>query len=47
MRIPLQLAVIFAICVAGEVLHRVVGVPMPGNIIGMVRSTFRASLVFS
>ena len=36
MRIPLQLAVIFAICIAGEVLHRVVGVPLPGNIIGMV-----------
>ena len=36
MRIPLQLAVIFAICVAGEVLHRVVGMPLPGNIIGMV-----------
>jgi holin-like protein len=36
MRIPLQLAVIFAICVAGEVLHRIVGVPLPGNIIGMV-----------
>lgn len=36
MRIPLQLAVIFAICIAGEVLHRIVGVPLPGNIIGMV-----------
>ncbi len=36
MRIPLQLAIIFAICVAGEVLHRIVGVPLPGNIIGMV-----------
>ena len=36
MRIPLQLAVIFAICVAGEFLHRIVGVPLPGNIIGMV-----------
>jgi holin-like protein len=36
MRIPLQLAVIFAICVAGEILHRIVGVPLPGNIIGMV-----------
>lgn len=36
MRIPLQLAVIFAICLAGEFLHRVVGVPLPGNIIGMV-----------
>lgn len=36
MRIPLQLAVIFAICVAGEFLHHIVGVPLPGNIIGMV-----------
>ena len=36
MRIPLQLAVIFAICLAGEFLHRVVGIPLPGNIIGMV-----------
>ena len=36
MRIPLQLAVIFAICLAGEFLHRIVDVPLPGNIIGMV-----------
>ena len=36
MRIPLQLAVIFAICIAGEFLHRIVGIPLPGNIIGMV-----------
>ena len=36
MRIPSQLAVIFAICLAGEFLHRIVGVPLPGNIIGMV-----------
>ena len=36
MRIPLQLAVIFAICVTGEILHRIVGIPLPGNIIGMV-----------
>lgn len=36
MRSPLQLAVIFAICIAGEFLHRIMGVPLPGNIIGMV-----------
>ena len=36
MRIPLQLAIIFGICVVGEFLHRIVGVPLPGNIIGMV-----------
>ena len=36
MRIPLQLAIIFTICLAGEVLHRIVGIPLPGNIIGMV-----------
>ncbi|SHK53577.1 CidA/LrgA family protein [Fibrobacter sp. UWEL] len=36
MRIPLQIAVIFAICLVGEFLYRVVGVPIPGNILGMV-----------
>lgn len=36
MRIPVQLAIIFAICLAGEFLHRIVGIPLPGNIIGMV-----------
>ena len=36
MRTPLQLAVIFAICLAGEFLHRIVSIPLPGNIIGMV-----------
>lgn len=36
MRVPLQLAVIFAICIAGEFLYRVVGIPIPGNILGMV-----------
>jgi len=36
MRIPLQIAVIFAICLVGEFLNRVVGVPVPGNILGMV-----------
>ncbi|MBR6498683.1 MAG: CidA/LrgA family protein [Clostridia bacterium] len=36
MRTPLQLAIIFAICLAGEFLHRIVGIPLPGNIIGMV-----------
>lgn len=36
MRIPLQIAVIFAICLAGEFLNRVVGIPIPGNILGMV-----------
>lgn len=36
MRIPVQLAIIFAICLAGEFLNRIVGIPLPGNIIGMV-----------
>ena len=36
MRTPLQLAVIFAISLAGEFLHRIVGIPLPGNIIVMV-----------
>lgn len=36
MRILVQLAIIFGICVAGELLHRYVGVPIPGNILGML-----------
>ena len=36
MRIPLQIAIIFGICLVGEFLHRVVGIPIPGNILGMV-----------
>ncbi|MBQ1823546.1 MAG: CidA/LrgA family protein [Fibrobacter sp.] len=36
MRISLQFAIIVAICIAGEILHRIVGIPLPGNIIGMV-----------
>jgi len=36
MRIPLQIAVIFAICLVGEFLYRIVGIPIPGNILGMV-----------
>lgn len=36
MRVPVQLAVIFAICIAGEFLYRIVGIPIPGNIIGMI-----------
>lgn len=36
MRIPLQLAVIFAICFMGDALHLYAGVPVPGNILGML-----------
>ena len=36
MRIFLQFTIIVAICIAGEILHRIVGVPLPGNIIGFV-----------
>jgi len=36
MRLFAQFAIIVAICVAGEILHRIVGVPLPGNIIGFV-----------
>ncbi|MCF0221976.1 MAG: CidA/LrgA family protein [Fibrobacter sp.] len=36
MRIPLQIAVIFAICLSGEFLNRVAGIPIPGNILGMI-----------
>ena len=40
MRIPLQLALILSLCIAGEFFNRVVGVPLPGNIIGMVMLLF-------
>ncbi|MCF0224762.1 MAG: CidA/LrgA family protein [Fibrobacter sp.] len=36
MRVPVQLAIIFGICLVGEILHQVVGIPIPGNILGMV-----------
>lgn len=36
MRPLLQLAIILFICLAGEILHRVVGIPLPGNILGMI-----------
>lgn len=36
MRILLQLALILGISFAGELLHRYMGVPIPGNIIGML-----------
>ena len=36
MRIPLQLSLIFAICLLGEVLHRFLNIPVPGNILGML-----------
>ncbi len=36
MRIFLQFTIIAAICLAGEILHRIVGIPLPGNIIGFV-----------
>lgn len=36
MRILLQLALILGISFAGELLHRYVGVPIPGNILGML-----------
>ncbi|MCF0215508.1 MAG: CidA/LrgA family protein [Fibrobacteraceae bacterium] len=36
MRVPVQLAIIFSICLVGEFLYRVVGVPIPGNILGMI-----------
>ena len=35
MRLSLQLALILGICFSGELLHRV-GIPIPGNIIGMI-----------
>lgn len=36
MRILLQLALILGISFTGELLHRYVGVPIPGNILGML-----------
>lgn len=36
MRILLQLALILGISFAGELLHRYIGVPIPGNILGML-----------
>lgn len=36
MRLPLQLTIVLAICFAGEFSHRILHVPIPGNIIGML-----------
>lgn len=36
MRPLLQLAIILFICLAGEILHSVVGIPLPGNVLGML-----------
>lgn len=36
MRILLQFAIIVGICLVGEFLHKIVGIPVPGNILGMV-----------
>ena len=36
MKILAQFLIILSICLAGEILHRVVHIPLPGNIIGML-----------
>lgn len=36
MRVLLQLALIFGICYMGELLHDFTGMPIPGNILGML-----------
>lgn len=36
MRIPLQLALILSICLLGELLHQLLNIPIPGNILGML-----------
>ncbi|MCK9182305.1 MAG: CidA/LrgA family protein [Fibrobacteraceae bacterium] len=36
MRLPLQLAIILVICFAGEFLHKICKVPLPGNILSML-----------
>jgi len=36
MRILLQLALILGICYTGELIHNYTGIPIPGNILGML-----------
>ena len=36
MRILLQLALILGICYVGDLLHETTGIPIPGNILGML-----------
>ena len=36
MRILLQLALILGICYAGDLIHDFTGIPVPGNILGML-----------
>lgn len=36
MRLPLQLAIILAICFLGEFLHKICNIPLPGNILSML-----------
>ena len=36
MRILLQLALILGICYAGDLIHDITGIPVPGNILGML-----------
>ncbi len=36
MRLLLQLALILSVCFIGDVLHRVCGIPLPGNILSML-----------
>ena len=36
MRILLQLALILGICYAGDLIHKATGIPVPGNILGML-----------
>ena len=36
MRVLLQLALILGICYAGDLIHDYTGIPVPGNILGML-----------
>ena len=36
MRILLQIALILGICYAGDLIHEYTGIPVPGNILGML-----------
>ena len=36
MRILLQLALILGICYVGDLIHDITGIPVPGNILGML-----------
>lgn len=36
MKLLKQFLIILAICLSGEIIHKLTGIPMPGNVIGMI-----------